>query len=313
MSAVRRNRQKQYYDLKNGEVTANGKLFKGWAGPISAAFGAAWRKETVLQTTPNPANEYPAFLNGQLIGNTIPTQPTYFRGVIPQGYYINQSATPHPWPAGAPVNIVNGKQTGGIPGLYYVPSGFLGDANSSTIMFSSERTFSGDTKVKEVFTEFNVPLLKDVPSSRPCRRTSRPAGRTTPAAGNVWAWKAGLDWAINDSFGCVPRVRETCVRPRWKSSTTRPAAALPSTTRMCSPAAPQRRNLARATLEVTRTCSPKRRIPGRRASCSHPRSCLASRPRSTTTRSPSTTRSTSRPRSRWSMRRTAAIRSTSRW
>jgi iron complex outermembrane recepter protein len=195
----------QYYTLQNGEVTANGKLFDGWAGPIRAAVGAAWRKESVLQTTPNPANEYPAFLNGQLIGNTIGTQPTYFRGVIPQGYYINQFGNTQPWPAGAPVNIVNGKQTGGIPGLYYVPSGFLGDANSSTIMFSSERTFSGDTKVKEVFTEFNVPLLKDVPFLETVSTDIAARWANYSGAGNVWAWKAGLDWAINDSF----RVRAT--------------------------------------------------------------------------------------------------------
>jgi len=195
----------QYYDLKNGEVTANGKLFDGWAGPIKAAVGGAWRRESVLQTTPNPANEYPAFLNGQLVGNTIGTQPTYFRGVIPQGYYINQFGNTQPWPTGAPVNIVNGKQTGGIPGLYYVPSGFLGDANSSTIMFSSERTFSGDTTVKEVFTEFNVPLLKDVPLLETLSTDIAARWANYSGSGNVWAWKAGLDWAINDSF----RVRVT--------------------------------------------------------------------------------------------------------
>ena len=190
----------QYYTLQNGEVTANGKLFDGWAGPVRAAVGAAWRKESVLQTTPNPANEYPAFLNGQLIGNTIPTQPTYFRGVIPQGYYINQFGNTQPWPAGAPVTVVNGKQTGGIPGLYYVPSGFLGDANSSTIMFSSERTFSGDTKVKELFTEFNVPLVKDIPLLETLSADIAARWANYSGSGNIWAWKAGIDWAINDTI-----------------------------------------------------------------------------------------------------------------
>ena len=195
----------QYYDLKNGELTANGKLFDGWAGPIKAAVGVDWRKETVLQTTPNPADEYPAFLNGQLIGNTIGTQPTYFRGVIPQGYYINQFGTTQPWPAGAPVTVVNGKQTGGIPGLYYVPGGFLGDANSSTIMFSSERTFSGDTTVKEAFTEFNVPLLKDIPGIQNLSTDIAARWANYSGSGNVWAWKFGLDWALTDSF----RIRAT--------------------------------------------------------------------------------------------------------
>lgn len=190
----------QYYDLKNGEISANGKLFEGWAGPITAAFGGAWRRESILQTTPNPANEYPAFLNGSLIGNTIPTQPTYFRGIIPQGFYINQYGTTQPWPAGAPTVTVNGKPTGGIPGLYYVPTGFLGDANSSTIMFSSERTFSGDTTVKEVFTEFNVPLLKDLPLVQNFSTDIAARWANYSGSGNVWAWKVGGDWAINDTI-----------------------------------------------------------------------------------------------------------------
>ena len=189
----------QFYDLKNGEIAANGKLFDGWAGPIRAAFGAAWRKETILQTTPDPSNEYPAFLNGQLIGNTIPTQPTYFRGIIPQGFYININGNTAPWPAGAPSVTVNGKATGGIPGLYYVPGGFLGDANSSTIMFSSERTFSGDTTVKEGFTEFNIPLLKDIPAIQTLSTDLAARWANYSGSGNVWAWKAGLDWALNDS------------------------------------------------------------------------------------------------------------------
>jgi hypothetical protein len=112
-------------------VSANCPSLRSSAGPVSAAFGVAWRKESVLQTTPNPANEYPAFLDGTLVGNTIPTQPTYFRGVIPYGFYINQYGYTAPWPASAPTVTINGKPTGGIPGLYYVPTGFLGDANSS--------------------------------------------------------------------------------------------------------------------------------------------------------------------------------------
>jgi iron complex outermembrane recepter protein len=195
----------QYYDLKNGEISANGKLFEGWAGPINAALGVSWRKESILQTTPNPADEYPAFLNGRLIGNTIGTQPTYFRGVIPQGFYINLNGYTAPWPTGAPSVPVNGKATGGIPGLYYVPTGFLGDANSSSVMFSSERTFSGDTTVKEAFTEFNVPLLKDVPFAQTLSTNLAARWANYSGSGNVWAWKAGIDWGINDTI----RVRAT--------------------------------------------------------------------------------------------------------
>lgn len=191
----------QHYDLKNGELTASGELFQGWgAGPISAAFGGAWRKEAILQRTPNASDEYPAFLDGSLIGNTIPTQPTIFRGVIPQGFLINQAGFTQPWPASSPTVPVNGQQTGGIPGLYYVPTGFLGDANSSTILFSSERTFSGDTTVKELFSEFNLPLLKDIPAIRNLSANLAARWANYSGSGNVWAWKAGFDWSLIDSL-----------------------------------------------------------------------------------------------------------------
>jgi outer membrane receptor protein involved in Fe transport len=191
----------QYYDLANGELSANGELFKGFgAGAVNAAFGIAWRKESILQTTPDPANEYPAFLDGTLVGNVIPTQPTYFRGVIPYGFYINQYGYTAPWPASAPTTAINGKATGGIPGLYYVPTGFLGDANSSSVMFSSERTFSGDTTVKEAFTELNVPLLRDLPLLQTFSTNLAARWADYSGSGTVWAWKAGFDWALNDTF-----------------------------------------------------------------------------------------------------------------
>jgi outer membrane receptor protein involved in Fe transport len=196
----------QNYNLTNGELSANGKLFDGFgAGPIRAAVGADWRRESILQTTPDAWNEYPAFLNNTLIGTVIPTQPTYFRGVIPQGFAINQYGFTAPWPAGAPSVLVNGKATGGIPGLYYVPTGFLGDANSSTIMFSSERTFSGFSKVKEAFTEFNVPVLKDLPLVQSLSTDIAARWANYSGSGNVWAWKGGVDWAVNDTL----RVRAT--------------------------------------------------------------------------------------------------------
>jgi outer membrane receptor protein involved in Fe transport len=191
----------QDYNLTNGEVSANGKLFDGFgAGPVQAAVGVDWRKESILQTTPDPSNEYPAFLNGTLVGSVIPTQPTYFRGVIPEGFYINQYGFTAPWPAGAPSVLVNGQATGGIPGLYYVPTGFLGDANSSTIMFSSERTFSGDTKVKEAFTELNVPLVKNWLGIESLSTDLAARWANYSGSGNVWAWKGGVDWAVNDTL-----------------------------------------------------------------------------------------------------------------
>jgi len=39
-----------------GEVSANGKLFDGWAGPVSAAFGVSYRKEEIEQIVYDPSN-----------------------------------------------------------------------------------------------------------------------------------------------------------------------------------------------------------------------------------------------------------------
>src|SRR5690606_32350827 len=38
------------------EVSADGELFQGWAGPISLAFGAAYREDTLSQVVPDPTN-----------------------------------------------------------------------------------------------------------------------------------------------------------------------------------------------------------------------------------------------------------------
>ena len=191
----------QIYGLTNGELNANGTIFSGiGAGDWKMAVGISYRKESIFQTTPDPTNEYPAFLNGTLVSSVIPTQPSIFRGVIPQGFAIGRYGYTAPWPATSPTVPVNGVQTGGIPGLYYVPTGFLGDASSSTIEFSSERTFAGDSVVREGFTEFNLPLLKDkfLINSLSADLAYREADYS--GSGTIPAWKVGGDWAINDTI-----------------------------------------------------------------------------------------------------------------
>jgi outer membrane receptor protein involved in Fe transport len=195
---------KQYYDFQNAELSANGKLFDGFgAGPISGAFGVSWRKESVFETTPDPSDEYPAFLNGQLVSSVIPTQAATFRGVIPYGFYINQFGYTQPWPASAATApnpfANNGQLTGGIPGLYFAAPGFVGDNAGASVLFSAERTFGGETSVREAFSEFNIPLLKNLPFFESL--STDIAGRYADysGSGTVWAWKFGLDWAINDT------------------------------------------------------------------------------------------------------------------
>ena len=38
------------------ELSASGKVFDGWAGPIAAAFGVAYRKEEIEQIVYDPSN-----------------------------------------------------------------------------------------------------------------------------------------------------------------------------------------------------------------------------------------------------------------
>ena len=61
----------------------------------------------------------------------------------------------------ASVNPNTGAPQFGVPGLRFVPSGFAGDANSSTVLFTSQRTVEGGYNVREAFAEFGIPLLKD--------------------------------------------------------------------------------------------------------------------------------------------------------
>src|SRR5262249_17844176 len=93
----------------------------------------------------------------------------------------------------------------GVPGLRFVPTSYCGDNNSSSVQFSSLRTISGSSNVKEAFTEFQIPLVKDVPVFQ--RLESNIAARWADysGSGNVWAYKGGLSWTLNDQV----RVRAT--------------------------------------------------------------------------------------------------------
>src|SRR5262249_27390842 len=119
------------------ELIASGEISEGLgAGPISGALGASYRKEELSQRTPDPTDEFPATPSGALLSD-LGLLPEGIRGLIPE------------W---AP---------NGIPGVRNVPGGFTGDANSSSVTFSSLRAIKGSGDVKEAFAELNVPLLAD--------------------------------------------------------------------------------------------------------------------------------------------------------
>ena len=120
------------------EFVMTGDLWDGWgAGAISAAFGASYRSEELDQSTPDPTDEFPATPSGVLL-ETLGVVPAGCRGLIEE----------HQLPGG----LRSGS------GIRNVPAGFRGDANSSSITFSSLRAISGGYDVRDVFGELNIPI-----------------------------------------------------------------------------------------------------------------------------------------------------------
>ncbi|MET0280365.1 MAG: TonB-dependent receptor [Steroidobacteraceae bacterium] len=170
------------------DVSASGSLGFGLpAGNIFAAVGANWRREKLVQGTELPSDEYPALADGRLLKDIGIGDGS--RGIVPQ-YGCTARATP---------------VAGGVPGLRYAASGFCGESNSSVIQFSSQRTIAGKDTVKEAFTEIQIPVLVDLPVVKRLDTNWAVRFADYQGAGQVWAWKAGLSWELNDQV----RVRAT--------------------------------------------------------------------------------------------------------
>ncbi len=171
----------QWIEQTVSELTFSGDLGFGLpAGDISNAFGVSYRKDELNQRTVNPADEYPALPDGRLLSD-LGLMPAGLRGIVPAAGGCAPNTT-----------LV------GVPGLRFVPTSYCGDNNSSSVQFSSLRTIAGSSTVKEAFTEFQIPLLKDLPFAQ--RLDSNLAARWADysGSGNVWAWKGGLSWSLND-------------------------------------------------------------------------------------------------------------------
>ena len=168
------------------EFVINGDLFEGFgAGPIGAAAGISYRNESLTQKTTNPADEYPAQINGTLLSDQ-GLMPAGIRGIFASG----------------PTTVPG---YNGLAGLRFVPTLFSGDQSSSTVLFSSLREISGGFTVKEAFGELNVPLLKDATLAKNVEVDLAGRYADYSGSGGIWAWKAGLNWTINDEI----RVRAT--------------------------------------------------------------------------------------------------------
>ena len=172
----------QWVEQTVGEVAMSGDLGVGLpAGNVAMAFGASYRKDTLNQRTVDPADEFPALPDGRLF-SSLGLAPASLRGLVPAGE------------SGGVVGYT------GFPGLRFVGSGYKGDANSASVQFSSLRTISGSSTVKEGFTEFQVPLLKDVPFAQRLDTSLAARWANYSGSGDIWAWKLGTNWEVNDQI-----------------------------------------------------------------------------------------------------------------
>jgi outer membrane receptor protein involved in Fe transport len=142
------------------EVSANGQIAEGWAGPISLAFGYGFREESFVQVVEVGP------------GGNINADPR-FRPVL-----ANNAAL----------------------GIRGVPGGALASGNSVEIQFSNVPFARGEQDVKEAFTEFLVPLVAEVKGVRQLNLSAAARWADYSGAGQQHSWKTGLDWAIVDPF-----------------------------------------------------------------------------------------------------------------
>lgn len=150
------------YDQDIIELSFDGQIAKGWAGPILAGFGAHYREETILQIALDHTNP----------SGDLDARPALFNPAIVRG----------------------------------IGTGMSG--RTTAIQFASVPNLDGGYNVKEVFAEFVIPLIAAKPAIESL--TSSIAGRWADysGSGEIVAWKAGLDWQINDAL----RVRSTISR-----------------------------------------------------------------------------------------------------
>ena len=163
----------------DAEVTFRGNLTKGSGGalgPISAAFGVSWRQENLDVRTVDPCDEFPCTIEGVLLSD-LGFNPQQYRGILPE------------------------TSPGGIPGLRFVPPGFAGDANSSTVLFSSQRAVGGGYTVREQFFEFGIPLL----TSGKLNLDEAFRAAQYSGSGDADAWKTGVSYQATPKF----RIRAT--------------------------------------------------------------------------------------------------------
>jgi iron complex outermembrane recepter protein len=161
---------------KLAEITASGNLFEGWAGPISAAVGAHWRKESIDQKVKASAE-----------GNTA-ADPTY------RPVWCNDGNTD----ARCVAQIARGIRPPGTIGVRGV--GANSWQNIVDIQFSNVPFIAGSFDVKELFTETMVPLISGQSWMQDLNLLGSVRWADYAGSGNIWSYKVGLNATITDEW-----------------------------------------------------------------------------------------------------------------
>jgi iron complex outermembrane recepter protein len=146
------------------EISADGRLADGWAGPITMAFGAGFREESFTQVVE-----------------------------VGPGGNVNADPRNRPVMASTPANQAQ-------YGVRAVPGGALASGNSVEIQFSNVPFARGEQDVKEVFNEYLIPLVSGRKGVQQLNFSAAARWADYSGAGQVQSWKGGLDWAIVDSL-----------------------------------------------------------------------------------------------------------------
>ncbi len=164
-AAIAYTTQLTWYDAVNqtNDVSANlsGDLFNNWAGPVSVAVGAEYRRETLDETTSNNPNILPNF--GGL-----------------RGGFVLQNATQCS-PACTPASI--------NAGTYTLP--FVGALAAAS---------QGDQDVKEANLEVLFPLLTNLPFVENWNVTGAVRYTDYKTSGGATTWKIGTEWQPYDDL-----------------------------------------------------------------------------------------------------------------
>ncbi|RYZ64682.1 MAG: TonB-dependent receptor, partial [Proteobacteria bacterium] len=163
------------------------------AGDFRMAVGASYRRDDLRQWKSDLRDEF-VFVNGTSTG---------LRGLL------------------------NETQPGGYTGVRGIPTGFQGNNSLANVLFTGsiqtpDTVLDGSFSVKEAFTEFNLPLLKDRPFARLLETDLAYRYATYTGSGAVSSWKYGVSWQVWDAFrlrGTKSRdVRAANIRERFDAT-----------------------------------------------------------------------------------------------